>query len=53
VIGDLWEKYKAGIEAKRPAAEVLDELGVERYCCRRMFLGHVEGMEVIRKYGKM
>ena len=53
VIGDLWEKYKAGLLAKKPAAEILDELGIERYCCRRMFLGHVEGMEVIRKYGKM
>ena len=52
VIGDLYEKYKAGIESK-PAAEVLKELGVDRYCCRRMFLGHVEGMEAIKKYRKM
>ncbi|MEM4272328.1 MAG: DNA-directed RNA polymerase subunit N [Candidatus Bilamarchaeaceae archaeon] len=49
VIGDLYEKYKAGLEAK-PAGKVLDEMGIERYCCRRMFLGHVEGMEVIKKY---
>ena len=53
VIGDLYEKYKAGLESKKPAAEVLNELGVDRYCCRRMFLGHVEGMEVIKKYRKM
>lgn len=52
VIGDLYEKYKAELETK-PAKEVLDALGVERYCCRRMFLGHVEGMEVIKKYRKM
>lgn len=52
VIGDLYEKYKTGIEA-RPAEEVLKELGVDRYCCRRMFLGHVEGMEAIKKYRKM
>jgi DNA-directed RNA polymerase subunit N (RpoN/RPB10) len=23
-------------------AEALDSLGVKRYCCRRMFLSHVE-----------
>lgn len=49
VIGDLYEDYKAALE-KKPAAEVLNELGVDRYCCRRMFLGHVEGMEVIKRY---
>ncbi len=53
VIGDLYEKYAAGLEANTPAAEVLDGLGVNRYCCRRMFLGHVEGMEAIKKYRKM
>ncbi|MBD3389402.1 DNA-directed RNA polymerase subunit N [Candidatus Micrarchaeota archaeon] len=52
VIGDLYEKYKESIETQ-PPAEVLSELGVKRYCCRRMFLGHVEGMEVIQKYKKM
>ncbi len=52
VIGDLYEKYKEGVETKS-SAEVLSELGVKRYCCRRMFLGHVEGMEVIQKYKKM
>jgi DNA-directed RNA polymerase subunit N (RpoN/RPB10) len=52
VIGDLYGKYKEA-KATRPSSEVLTELGVERYCCRRMFLGHVEGMEVIKKYKKM
>ncbi len=53
VIGDLYEKYTAGLEANKPAVEILDELGVDRYCCRRMFLGHVDGMEAIKKYRKM
>jgi len=53
VIGDLYEKYKAGLETNRSAAELLNELGVNRYCCRRMFLGHVDGMEAIKKYRKM
>lgn len=24
------------------ASEALDSLGIKRYCCRRMFLSHVE-----------
>lgn len=52
VIGDLYEKYKAGLEGKS-AGELLDEMGIERYCCRRMFLGHVEGMEAIKKYRRV
>ncbi len=52
VIGDLYEKYKAGL-GSRKAAEILDELGMSRYCCRRMFLGHVEGMEAIKKYRRV
>ena len=26
---------------KTPEGEVMDELGLHRYCCRRMFLGNV------------
>ncbi len=52
VIGHLYEEYKKGLETK-PAGQVLDEMGVERYCCRRMFVGHVEEMDVIRKYGRL
>ncbi|MBN2121849.1 DNA-directed RNA polymerase subunit N [Candidatus Micrarchaeota archaeon] len=52
VIGDLYEKYKAGLESKS-AGELLDEMGIDRYCCRRMFLGHVEGMEAIKKYRRV
>ena len=27
---------------KTPEGEVLDELGLTRYCCRKILLGHVE-----------
>jgi DNA-directed RNA polymerase subunit N len=52
VIGDLYVKYKEGLENKS-AGEILDEMGIDRYCCRRMFLGHVEGMEAIKKYRRV
>ncbi len=42
VIGHLWKPYTKMLEEGKSPKEALDELGVERYCCRRMFLGHVE-----------
>ena len=42
VIGQHWQVYKDAIDAGRGAAEVLDELKVVRYCCRRMFVSHVD-----------
>lgn len=29
-------------EGNTPESQVLDDLGVKRYCCRRMFLGTVD-----------
>jgi DNA-directed RNA polymerase subunit N len=49
VIGHLYEQYKEGIATKKPD-EVLTGLGVHRYCCRRMFLSHVDMIQSLLKY---
>jgi len=41
-IGHLWEEFKKRVEVGEDPGKVLDELGIKRYCCRRMFLSHVE-----------
>jgi len=46
VIGHYWEKYRE-LTREEPPEKVLDSLGIERYCCRRMFLTHKEIMEEI------
>ena len=30
------------IKTKTPEGKILDHLEVDKYCCRRMFLGHVD-----------
>ncbi len=40
VIGHLWEEYRKKLEEGKNPKEALDELGIKRYCCRRMFLTH-------------
>ncbi len=50
VIGHLWEEYNRKLEEGKSKKEALDELGLERYCCRRMFLTHKSVIEEISKF---
>ena len=49
-IGHLYEEYKERLEKGEPAKKVLDVLGVERYCCRGVFLGHVELIDLAGEF---
>ena len=42
MIADKWQEYQSRVLAGEKAGDVLDSLGIERYCCRRMFISHVE-----------
>ena len=51
IIGDKWEDFKKQIEIGENPKDVLDDLGLSKYCCRRMILSHVEILEdVLRLY---
>ena len=51
-IAQLWDEYKKRVAAGEEPGKVLDELGVERYCCRAMFLGQVDLIEEVSKFKK-
>jgi len=51
-IAHLWEQYKKRIEAGEDSKQILDELGLERYCCRAMFLGQTDLVELVGKFKK-
>ena len=42
IIGNLWEPYKQKLQQDTPPNVALDELGLYRYCCRRMISSHLE-----------
>lgn len=50
-VAHLWEDFKEKIK-KEDKKKVLDELGLERYCCRALFLGHVDLIDTIAKFKK-
>lgn len=51
-IAHLYEKYKELILEGKTQKQALDELGVERYCCRAQFLGHGNMLELVNKFKK-
>jgi len=50
VIGQLYEEYSRRTQAGEDPAKVMDDLHLERYCCRRMFLTHVELIDEVMPF---
>jgi len=51
-IAHLWEDFKKRTANGEDSKAVLDELGLERYCCRAMFLGQQDSIELVNKFKK-
>jgi len=47
-----WEKYKEEVSRGKSPKKVLDELGVTSYCCRSMFITHVDLIDNIAVFKK-
>ncbi len=53
VVADKWEEYYRRVNKEHESAEkVLDDLGVKRYCCRRMFISNVELIDEFMQFGR-
>ncbi|MFH1174722.1 MAG: DNA-directed RNA polymerase subunit N [archaeon] len=51
-IGHLWEDYLEKVKAGEDRKKIMDALGLERYCCRAIFLGHVDLIDTSAKFKK-
>jgi DNA-directed RNA polymerase subunit N len=51
-LGHLWEEYKRRVEEGETPGSVLDDLGLERFCCRSVFLGQADNLELVSKFKK-
>jgi len=46
VIGNKWEEFEERTqEDSEDEGEVLDDLNIEKYCCRTIFLTHVDTID--------
>ena len=51
-IGHLWEEYQERVQKGEDKKKVMDDLGLNRYCCRAVFLGHVDLAETAGAFKK-
>jgi DNA-directed RNA polymerase subunit N len=51
-VAHLWEEFSKAVAKGEKPKDKLDALGLERYCCRSLFLGHVDLIDVVSKYKK-
>ena len=51
-IAHLWEEFKSRVDDGENMKKVLDDLGLERYCCRSAFMGHVDLIDDVMQIKK-
>lgn len=52
VVGSLWEPFLTKVnQEKMNPRQALDELGLKRYCCRRMILTNADLIDEVVPFG--
>ena len=51
-VAHLYEEFKDRTSKGEPPKKVMDDLGLERYCCRAMFMGHVDLIDTVARFKK-
>ncbi|HXW36850.1 MAG TPA: DNA-directed RNA polymerase subunit N [Nitrososphaerales archaeon] len=53
LVGDKFSAFSSRVKAGEDPAVVLDDLGVKRYCCRRMLISSIDVIDqVLPFYGR-
>jgi DNA-directed RNA polymerase subunit N len=47
LIADKFDEYQNRVKSGEGPAKILDSLGIERYCCRRMMLTTLETIQQV------
>lgn len=50
VIAHVYEQYKQAVSDGGDPQKALDDVGLERYCCRRMFVAHIDLIDEIAPF---
>ncbi|AGN26960.1 DNA-directed RNA polymerase subunit N [Candidatus Methanomassiliicoccus intestinalis] len=51
VVGGLYETYVKRVQMGENPKDVLDDLGLTRYCCRRMIVAHADLVDEVIPLG--
>jgi len=50
VVGEHWEEFEARTQEGEDPEQVLDDLGLDRHCCRRMLVSHKDLVDIVAPY---
>jgi len=51
-VAHLWEEYEKRVESGEDPGKVMNEFGLERYCCRATLLGQADMLKEVTKFKK-
>jgi len=51
-VAQFWEEFKERVSKGEERKKVMDSFGLKRYCCRALFLGHVDLIDTIARFKK-
>jgi DNA-directed RNA polymerase subunit N len=49
-VSHLWEQFQKMVQLGEDPKKILDDLGLKRYCCRSLFVTHVDIYKQVAKY---
>ena len=52
-IASSYKPYLELIEKGEPAEDAFKQLGIERFCCRRMIIGHVDLIDDLLRFPRL
>jgi DNA-directed RNA polymerase subunit N len=53
LIADGWEEFARRVKAGETPKRILDDMGMTRYCCRRMFISQVDVLDDLLRYAQV
>lgn len=53
LIADKWEPYVKMKREGKPTKEIWTELGIERFCCKRMMVSHVNLIDDLLAFNRL
>lgn len=51
-VAAFYEEFKKRLSKEKKAGKVMDDLGIKRYCCRRMLLSQVDVIDEVAPFRK-
>jgi len=53
LIADKWEEFSERIRSGQKAEEIYQDLGITRFCCKRMLVSHVNLIDDLLAFSRL